>query len=110
MQENINACVRLLNGCRSCPEFTNIRTYYFDDPARRRNGKFDVALEFNDQHQIFEAKYYINPMSLSDIHTELNQIKEIRMLNIFRPGFIAIHGFEQQERGYTYYTREDPYR
>lgn len=94
----------------SLPGITNIGTYYYDDPVRHRNGEFDVALQFNDQYQIFEAKYYKNPMALNEIHKELSQINEIRTLHVIQPGFIAINGFEQQESGYIYYTGEDLYR
>ena len=34
----------------------NIGSYYYDDPAHRKNGEFDVALEFADGYEIYEAK------------------------------------------------------
>lgn len=91
------------------PGATNIGTYYFDDPAGRRNGEFDVALEFGDQYQIYEAKYYRNPMPLSEIHQEIGQIRQIRALNVTGLGFIAVNGFERQEEGYIFYSGEDLY-
>ena len=92
------------------PGVTNIGTYYYDDPAKHRNGEFDIALEFGNQYQIFEAKYYKNPMSASEMHKEINQVREIESLNIARLGFIAVNGFEKQESGFLYYTGEDLYR
>ena len=92
------------------PGVTNIGTYYYDDPSRHRNGEFDVALEFNDQYTIIEAKYRKNPLPLSEIHREAGQIREIETLNVVQLGFISVNGFEQKEEGYTYYDGEDLYR
>ncbi len=92
------------------PGITNIGTYYYDDPARHRNGEFDVALEFGDQYQIYEAKYYRKPMTQSVIHKEAGQIRNIGSLNIARLGFIAVNGFEKQEDDFSYYSGEDLYR
>ncbi len=92
------------------PGITNIGTYYYDDPARHRNGEFDVALEFGDQYQIYEAKYYRKPMTQSEIHKEAGQIRDIGSLNITRLGFIAVNGFEKQEDDFSYYSGEDLYR
>ena len=92
------------------PGITNIGTYYYDDPARHRNGEFDVALAFGDQVRIFEAKYYKKPLALSEIHKEAGQIREIEALKVIQLGFIAVNGFEKQEDGYSYYNGEDLYR
>ncbi len=92
------------------PGITNIGTYYYDDPVRRRNGEFDIALEFGNQHQIYEAKYYRKPMPLSEIHKEIGQIRDIESLSVTQLGFIAVNGFEKQEDGLKYYTGEDLYR
>ena len=92
------------------PGITNIGTYYYDDPVRHRNGEFDVALEFGDQYQIYEAKYYRKPMTLSEIHKEAGQIRDIDSLNVVRLGFIAANGFEKQEDGFSFFSGEDLYR
>ena len=92
------------------PGITNIGTYYYDDPVHHRNGEFDIALEFGDHYQIFEAKYYRKPMSLSEIHKEIGQIRDIGSLNAAQVGFIAVNGFEKQEDGFSYYSGEDLYR
>ena len=92
------------------PGITNIGTYYYDDPVRHRNGEFDVALEFGDQYQIYEAKYYRKPMTLSEIHKEAGQIRDIESLNVVRLGFIAANGFEKPEDGFSFFSGEDLYR
>ncbi len=91
------------------PGITNIGTYYYDDPVKHRNGEFDIALEFGNQYQIYEAKYYRKPMTLSEIHKEIGQIRDIESLNVVRLGFIAVNGFEKQEDGFCWYSGEDLY-
>ena len=49
-------------------------------------------------------------MSASEMHKEINQVREIESLNIARLGFIAVNGFEKQENEFLYYTGEDLYR
>ena len=83
--------------------------HYYDDPVHHRNGEFDVALEFGNQYQIYEAKYYKKPMALSEIHKEIRQVRDIESLNVVQLGFIAVNGFEKQEDGIHCYNGEDLY-
>lgn len=80
----------------------NIGSYYYDDPAHRKNGEFDVALEFADGYEIYEAKYYAQPMTLDEIHREVQQVEEIKELTVTQIGFIAINGFAEKEEPYLY--------
>lgn len=80
----------------------NIGSYYYDDPAHRKNGEFDVALEFADGYEIYEAKYYAQPMPLDEIHREVQQVEEIKELTVKQIGFIAINGFAEKEEPYLY--------
>lgn len=80
----------------------NIGSYYYDDPAHRKNGEFDVALEFADGYEIYEAKYYAQPMPLDEIHREVQQVEEIKELTVKKIGFIAINGFAEKEEPYLY--------
>ena len=85
-----------MNGVRS------IGSYYYDDPVYRKNGEFDVALELADGYAIYEAKYYAKPMTLDEIHCEVQQVANIKELAVKQLGFIAISGFVEQEKPYTY--------
>ena len=85
----------------------NIGSYYYDDPAHRKNGEFDVALEFADGYEIYEAKYYAQPMPLDEIHREVQQVEEIKELTVKQIGFIAIHGFVEREEPYFYLDGND---
>lgn len=80
----------------------NIGSYYYDDPTHRKNGEFDVALEFADGYEIYEAKYYAQPMTLDEIHREVQQVEEIKELTVKQIGFIAINGFVEREEPYFY--------
>lgn len=85
----------------------NIGSYYYDDPVHRKNGEFDVALELADGYAIYEAKYYAQPMTLDEIHREVQQVTNIKELVVKQLGFIAINGFVEQEKPYTYLDGND---
>lgn len=85
----------------------NIGSYYYDDPIHRKNGEFDVALEFADGYEIYEAKYYTQPMTLDEIHREVQQVEEIKELTVRQIGFIAINGFAEREEPYLYLDGND---
>ena len=87
----------------------NIGSYYYDDPVHRKNGEFDIALEFADGYEIFEAKYYAQPMALDEIHREVQQVEAIKELKVKQLGFIAINGFAEQEKPYIYLDGNDIY-
>ena len=89
------------------PGITNIGIYYYDDSEKKKNGEFDVAVEFGKKYELFEAKYYKDPVTLDEIHREAGQVLKIKELNITGLGFIAPNGFAEKEDGYTYYTGED---
>ena len=85
----------------------NIGSYYYDDSIHRKNGEFDVALEFADGYGIYEAKYYAQPMTLDEIHREVLQVEGIKELTVKQIGFIAINGFVEREEPYFYLDGND---
>lgn len=85
----------------------NIGSYYYDDPVHRKNGEFDVAMELANGYAIYEAKYYAQPMTLDEIHREAQQVANIKELAVKQLGFIAINGFVEQEKPYTYLDGND---
>lgn len=85
----------------------NIGSYYYDDPIHRKNGEFDVAQEFADGYEIYEAKYYAQPMTLDEINREVQQVEEIKELTVKQIGFIAINGFAEREEPYLYLDGND---
>ena len=91
------------------PGIRHIGSFYYDDPATKSNGEFDVALDFGDTYIICEAKYFKKPIELDDIHREAGQIRGIKGIEVSRIGFISASGFDQKEDGYLYYTGDDLY-
>ncbi len=78
----------------------DIGSYYYDDPANRRNGQFDVAiLKQNGKADIYEVKYLSGPVTESIARKEIHQIRGIPELLVDRIGFISINGFEPSIEG-----------
>lgn len=87
----------------------NIGSYYYDDPVHKKNGEFDVALDYGDSCCIIEAKYFSKPMESDEIHHEISQMEEIQEINVRQYGFVSVHGFENRENGYLYFDGDDLY-
>ncbi len=84
------------------PGIRNIGRYYYDDPATKTNGEFDVALEYDDGCEIWEVKYLKAPMDLSAQHREIGRIRAIREFSVAKIGFISAVGFAEKEDGIGY--------
>lgn len=91
------------------PGIRHIGSFYYDDPATKSNGEFDVALDFGGSYTIWEAKYFKKPIELDDIHREAGQVRAIKDIEVSQIGFISASGFAQKEEGYLYYTGDDLY-
>lgn len=72
----------------------NIGTFYYDDSKNKKNGEFDVVLEFNDYFKIVEVKYYKNILTLSEMNKEVNQINEIKTNYRLEFAFVSTSGYE----------------
>lgn len=84
------------------PGVRNIGRYYYDDPKNKKNGEFDVVLEYADGYDVFEAKFLQKPMDLTMQHHEAGQIREIRDFAVRSIGFISANGFAETEDAYNY--------
>lgn len=73
--------------------------------GKRRVGKTTLIQKALDA--IYEAKYYAQPMTLDEIHREAQQVANIKELAVKQLGFIAINGFVEQEKPYTYLDGND---
>ncbi len=89
------------------PGITNIGTYYYDDPVRKKNGEFDVVLQFGTDYELYEVKYHKKKMSLKEVLEEIAQIGDIREIKVRKIGFISVNGFEKKEEGYAYFAGDD---
>ena len=88
----------------------NIGSFYYDDPVQKQNGEFDIALQYGKTLNIYEAKFYKDMMPVSEIHKEVEQIRNIPGIQVDQIGFIAVNGFEKKEKGYSYITGEQLYK
>ena len=91
------------------PGLRGIGTFYYDDPVNRKNGEFEVALQFQASWQIWEAKYMKNPLTLDEIHREVAQIRAIPLSHVEKIGFIAASGFAHPEDGLLFLTGKELY-
>lgn len=74
------------------PVIENVGKYYFDDPANKRNGEFDVVSEDEKGYVFYEAKFSKNPITDEIIEKEINQVKATG-LSCYRYAFISRSGF-----------------
>ena len=91
------------------PGIRNIGTYYYDDPVDKKNGEFDIALDYGESVTIVEAEFLKNPMTRTMLHHEAGQIREITNLQLKNIGFLSTNGFEEKESGFLYFQSEDMY-
>jgi len=84
----------LLVQSRKLRGVSHIGTYYYDDSVTRTNGEFDVVLERRNAFDIYEVKYYLHPLSKSEMEKEKDQVKMIQGLRVGKIGFVSASGFE----------------
>lgn len=85
----------------------DIGSYWYDNPENRSNGEFDVVLKREKGYDIFECKYYKNPMSMKECDLEAKQIGEIKGLSCNKIGFVCLSGFECDSKVYSLHTGKD---
>ena len=73
----------------------NIGTYYYDGSKNKKNGEFDVVLEFKDYFKIVEVKYYKNILTLAEMNKKVSQINEIKTNYKLEYAFISTQGYEE---------------
>ena len=87
----------------------NIGTYYYDDPIKKLNGEFDVAIQNRNGFEIYEIKYLKGKMTKNQLIEEVKQIKQIQEINVCKIGFVSINGFSSDISGYELITGNDLY-
>ena len=88
----------------------NIGTYYYDDIENKTNGEFDVVLATNDGYNVYEAKYYKEPISDSVINKEIDQIEKIKDISINKIGFVSATGFKNKKENFIYIDGDALYK
>ena len=94
------------------PNVLNVGRYYYDDPIKKKNGEFDLALlNKNGTVQLIETKYMKEKVNQQMINKEIYQIEQISEIKIDKIGFISINGFEDDVTGIDYQlTGDDIYQ
>lgn len=90
-----------MNGVR------RIGRYYPDTAVRCESKEFSVAVELADGYAVYLPKYSAQPMTLDEIHSEAQRLESVNDPGIKQLGFIAINGFVEQEKSYTYLDGND---
>ncbi len=78
------------------PPFNLIGKYWYDDPARKTSGEFDVVTEDPNGYVFYEAKFRTTPVTQKMIDVEIEQVRATG-LDCYRYGFISRSGFSGVE-------------
>ena len=89
---------------------TNIGSYWYDDPATRTNGEFDCVVMRRGALDVYECKYYEQPMRMDECELEQRQVRRIPELPIGRVGFVCTTGFDFDSSDFDLISGEDLYR
>lgn len=73
--------------------FFLVGKYYYDDPAAKRNGEFDVVTEDAHGYVCYEAKFRERPLDRALVDAEKAQV-DASPLNCYRYGFFSRSGFD----------------
>ncbi|MBQ3760507.1 MAG: ATP-binding protein [Clostridia bacterium] len=76
--------------------FDRIGKYWYDDPASRTNGEFDVVTKDPKGYVFYEAKFRKGPLTGSMIREEIAQVEKTQ-LHPYRYGFFSRSGFSASE-------------
>lgn len=90
------------------PPFFKIGKYYYDMPATKTNGEFDIVTEDENGYIFYEVKFRKNKLGLSEVEKEIFQVNATT-LNTYRYGFFSAAGFEEDVKNVIKYTLNDIY-
>lgn len=88
--------------------FEKIGKYYYDDPARKRNGEFDIVTKDAGGYIFYEAKFRREPVSEEMIREEIRQVEDTG-LHCYKYGFFSRSGFTVKKRDLILITLEEMY-
>lgn len=78
------------------PPFDAIGTYWYDDPANKTSGEFDVVTQDPEGYAFYEAKFRKSPIAQKMVDEEIAQV-EATGLKCHRYGFFSRSGFDADE-------------
>lgn len=72
--------------------FEKIGKYYYDDPAEKKNGEFDIVTQDDRGYIFYEAKFRKDPVTESIVQNEIRQVEQTS-LKCYKYGFFSRGGF-----------------
>lgn len=72
--------------------FEKIGKYYYDDPAEKKNGEFDIVTQDDRGHIFYEAKFRKDPVTEIIVQNEIRQVEQTG-LKCYKYGFFSRGGF-----------------
>lgn len=72
--------------------FEKIGKYYYDDPAEKKNGEFDIVTQDDRGYIFYEAKFRKDPVTESIVQNEIRQVEQTG-LRCYKYGFFSRGGF-----------------
>ena len=79
------------------PDIEDFGSYWYDDPAKKKNGEFDCVMKRNGNYDFYECKFYDRPMTLQECQQEEKQVRSIREIAVSKIGFVCTGGFAFEE-------------
>lgn len=84
--------IRLNKAAKTEEIFEKIGKYYYDNPAEKRNGEFDIVTLDDKGYIFYEAKFRKDPITESMVKEEIEQVDKTG-LSCYKYGFISKSGF-----------------
>jgi len=78
----------------------DIGTYWYDDRKNAMNGEFDCVLKHKETYSFYECKFRKDPVALSTVEKEAEQIRKLVTFNVEKIGFISLNGFQFESNEY----------
>lgn len=72
--------------------FEKIGKYYYDDPAEKKNGEFDIVTQDDRGYIFYEAKFRKDPVTESIVQNEIRQVEQTG-LKCYKYVFFSRGGF-----------------
>jgi hypothetical protein len=89
----------------------DIGTYWFDDPAEKKNGEFDCVLKNRDSYSFYEVKYHKTPLSPGLCEQEEKEVRRLALsMDVGKIGFVSASGFDFSSDRYDLIDAEQLYR
>lgn len=84
-------------------------TLWYDDPKTKTNGEFDCVLKTKSGYELYECKFYKDPMRVKECEAEETQMRSIPGVDPVKIGFVCSAGFHFSDSPYALIAGEELY-